>query len=112
MWTGEESMEKFEQAFKLAEYGLNLKKEQLDICKVHFLDIEIELNKGNLKTAVYRKPTYEPVIIPSWSWDPIRYKRSAFNYFFRRAILYTTDDEKLREEINYIISMGEKHGYS
>lgn len=79
---------------------------------MHFLDIAIELNNNELRTTVYRKQAYEPILIPSWSRDPIRYKKSAFNYFFRRAILHSSDDEALRKEVNYIVSVGKKHGYS
>lgn len=112
VWTNEESIGHCEEAFTLEVYGFKLRKEQLSAHEVHYLDIEIKVNNGILKMAVYRKPSYEPVLIPNLSQDPVRYKKTSFNYFFRRAILYNTDVERLNTEIDYIVRIGEQHGYS
>lgn len=78
-----------------------------------YLDIRITAKDGDLRTSVYRKPTYELVLIPKWSRDPIVYKKKAvFRYFFRRAVLYITDEEELKKEINYIVEVGRQQGCS
>lgn len=99
------------QSFTIEAYGLVLKKEQQDKNIINFLDIQIVIEASNVTTSVYHKPAYEPVIIPSWSKDPIVYKKATFRFFCRRAIIYCSKQEDRMRERNYIIRIGRDHGY-
>lgn len=40
------------------------------------------------------------------------YKKAAFRFFLRRAILFSKREEDLKDEIEYIVRVGEDHGYT
>lgn len=111
IWTSKERINQLTKELSVEVYGLVLKLEQIDNKEINFLDIKIRAENRKLITSVYRKPTYEPILIPNWSKDPIQYKKAAFRFIFRRAILYNTKDEDARKEAEYINRMGIEHGY-
>lgn len=73
---------------------------------IHFLDFQLQVTAAEVRINIYRKPTYQPVIILNWSNDPISYKKAAFRSFFRKALNYCTHEEDLSREIEYILKIG------
>lgn len=48
---------------------------------------------------------------PIGQMTPLTYQKAAFRYFFERAITYSTEIADLKSEIEYIMDIGEQHGY-
>lgn len=110
-WTEGADVDKLAKSYNMETYGLVLKKEQQDKNEISYLDIQLVIERSEVITTVYRKPAYETVIIPSWSKDPMVYKKAAFRFFFRRAIMYCSNQEDRVKEVNYIVKIGKDHGY-
>uniref|UniRef100_A0A8D9BBF2 Nicotine oxidoreductase n=1 Tax=Cacopsylla melanoneura TaxID=428564 RepID=A0A8D9BBF2_9HEMI len=79
--------------------------------ELNYLDLNINIENNNLKTKIYRKPTYADAIIPVDSFHPWKYKTSAIENFIYRAIKCTTDDEDLKQEIQTIRTIARNNGY-
>lgn len=110
-WTDDTKVDKLVESFTIEAYGLVLKKEQQSKNEINYLDIQIIMEGTDVITSVYRKPAYELVIIPSWSKDPMVYKKAAFWFFLRRAIIYCHKKEDRKKEVDYIINVWKDHGY-
>lgn len=112
LWKDEKYIDELAKDFTMDEYGLKLMKDHMTENNVHFLDLQLEKQDGWLKTSVYRKPTYRPVLIPEWSRDTMSYKKAVFRSFFNRTLSYSSTEEYLKKEIDYIMKVGMIHGYN
>lgn len=61
---------------------------------------------------VYVKPSAPPLVIPRWSYDPRSFKKSAFDFYFKRCIMHCSDRFLRKVEIDRILEVGRKHGYA
>lgn len=112
VWTTPEYIDVFPEALTLEQFGLVLKKDQPSNTLIHFLDLNIKIHEQIISTTVYRKPSYEAILIPNWSNDPIAYKKTAFHTFYKRALTYCSNDDNLSDELAYIQKIGLQHGFS
>lgn len=112
VWKNPTEINNLAKAFNLEEYGITLKKDQKCNSKLHYLDLDIAVQDSKLKTNIYRKPMYQPVLMPNWSHDPVNYKKSAFKSFYKRASAHCEDKKFLDQELAYIEKIGLQHGYT
>ncbi|XP_023223630.1 uncharacterized protein LOC111624892 [Centruroides sculpturatus] len=98
-------------AFNNNPYGLMLELEQSDTTEVHFLDINIRLEKEGISTAVYRKPGSMSSYIPIGSCDPVPYKMAAYKALIRRAFTHSSNVQARDKELTYIMRVAAEHGY-
>lgn len=112
VWKHPDKIDDFADALTMQQYRLSLLKDQHSMLGVHFLDIYIQAAHGTIKTKVYRKSSNKSVLIPNWSNDPISYKKSAFRSLYRRAIMYCSENNDLRQELSYLDDIGRQHGYT
>lgn len=100
VWTTPEYIDVFPEALTLKQFGLVLKKDQQSNTLIHFLDLNIKIHEQTISTTVYRKPSYEAILIPNWSNDPIAYKKTAFHTFYKRALTYCSNDDNLSDNLH------------
>lgn len=81
--------------------------------KLPFLDIML-IRTSDFKIAydIYRKTNFIPLPIPEKAIAPFRYKKAFFNFYFRRAVLCTSNKFFERREINFIFELGKRAGYT
>ncbi|XP_023220480.1 uncharacterized protein LOC111622353 [Centruroides sculpturatus] len=92
-------------------YGLELELEQQNHKRIHFLDIEVEIEEeGQIATKVYRKPTYVPDLIPWSSHDSTSYKLAAFRALIKRAYTHCSKIHDTRKELDYIAKLARDVG--
>lgn len=112
IWKEGSKIDEFAKKFTLMQFGLTLKKDQVSILELHYLDLYLQADGPNIRTSVYRKLTFKPILIPNWSKDPINYKKVAFRSLYRKVLNYCGEWEDLRKELNYIRVVGIQHRYS
>ncbi|XP_067144639.1 uncharacterized protein [Centruroides vittatus] len=108
IWNEKPDVEKFSRDINNNIFGLELELEieQQSHRKIHFLDIDIELEEeGKIATKVYRKPSYIPEMIPWTSHDPTNYKLAAFRALLRRAYTHCSRMQDTRREVEYDITV-------
>ncbi|XP_067129598.1 uncharacterized protein [Centruroides vittatus] len=93
-------------------YGLQLEMEQHSPEIIHFLDIEIRIEKRIVQTGVYRKPTTIPSYIPFNFCDPYSYKIAAFRALVERAYTHSSTNKALQQELAFINKIAREHGYN
>ncbi|XP_023232145.1 uncharacterized protein LOC111632024 [Centruroides sculpturatus] len=89
-------------AYNNNPYGLTLELEQSDPAEVHFLDVNIKLEKDGISTAVYHKPGPMSSYIPVGLCDPISYKMAAYKALIRRAFTRSSNVQARDKELAYI----------
>ncbi|XP_023233804.1 uncharacterized protein LOC111633468 [Centruroides sculpturatus] len=103
IWNNKPDIRQFIGDINSNIYGLELELEQQNQKRIHFLDIEIEVDEeGVINTKVYRKPTYVPDLIPWFSHDPTSYKLAAFRALIKRAYTHCSRIYDTRKELEYI----------
>ena len=66
------------------------------------LDISIHRTPTNIKTGIYRKPTFTDTIIPYTSNHPTHHKYAAVRLLFNRLNSYNLQQEEHQHELNII----------
>ena len=69
---------------------------------LNYLDISIHRTPTNVKTAIYRKPTYTDTIILHTSNQPTQHKYAAVRFLFNRLDSYNLQQEEHQHELNII----------
>ncbi|XP_023220476.1 uncharacterized protein LOC111622349 [Centruroides sculpturatus] len=111
IWNDKPDIRQFIRDINNNKYGLELELEQQDQKRVHFLDIEVEIDdKEQIVTKVYRKPTYVPDLIPWSSHDPTNYKLAAFRALIKRAYTHCSRMYDTRKELDYIAKLARDVG--
>ena len=66
------------------------------------MDISIHRTPTNLRTAIYRKPTFTDTIIPFTSNHPTHHKYAAIRRLYNRLITYNQQHKECLHELNII----------
>ena len=77
-----------------------------------FLDVEQTICNREFNICVYHKPTFTGVLLHFDSIAPLSLKRGLINCLLHRAYLYSSTDSLLKSNINFIISLFKRNGYS
>lgn len=96
VWKDLDRVDEFAEVLTMEQYSLKLKKDQESTTGIHFLDLQIEVDKRKFKTKVYRKPTYKLILIPNWSNDPMNYKKAVFQNYYKRSLTYCSEKKDLQ----------------
>jgi hypothetical protein len=72
---------------------------------LNYLDISIHRTPTNIRTAIYRKPTFTDTIIPYTSNHPAHHKYAAVRFLFNRLDTYNLQQEEYQHELNIIHSI-------
>ncbi|XP_023211440.1 uncharacterized protein LOC111614308 [Centruroides sculpturatus] len=111
IWNDKPDIRQFIRDINSNTYGLELELEQQDQKRVHFLDIEVEIDEeGQIVTKVYRKPTYVLDLIPWSSHDPTSYKLAAFRALIKRAYTHCSKVYDTCNELEYIAKLARDVG--
>ncbi|XP_067120956.1 uncharacterized protein [Centruroides vittatus] len=111
LWKNKQNINRFINLVNDNSYGLTLELEQESERQVNFLDLEIICREGHIVTKVYRKPIYQPYIIPRNSSDPEHLKLTAFKSWIKRAHTHCTSIYDTDRELDYIREIALQHGY-
>ncbi|XP_067129075.1 uncharacterized protein [Centruroides vittatus] len=111
LWKNNSSALQFLQEINKNPYGLTLALDQESASNVNFLDLSITCKEGQIWTDVYRKPSYQPIIIPKNSFDPMNFKYAAFHAWIKRAHTHCTSVIDTYKELDYIRTTALQHGY-
>ncbi|XP_067143294.1 uncharacterized protein [Centruroides vittatus] len=112
LWKSMPDLKQFKTAMNDNPYGIQLEMEQRSPEIIHFLDIEIRIEKRIVQTGVYRKPTTIPSYIPFNSCDPYSYKIVAFRALVERANTHSSTNKALQQELAFINKIAREHSYS
>jgi hypothetical protein len=66
---------------------------------LNYLDISIQRTPTNIKTAIYRKPTFTDTIIPFSSNHPPHHKYATVKYLYNRLNTYNLQHEEYQQEL-------------
>ncbi|XP_023221278.1 uncharacterized protein LOC111623031 [Centruroides sculpturatus] len=111
IWNDKPDICQFIRDINSNTYGLELELEQQNHKRVHFLDIEVEIDEeGQIATKVYGKPTYIPDLIPWSSHDPIRHKLAVFRALIKRAYTHCSKAHDTCKELEYIAMLARDVG--
>jgi hypothetical protein len=69
---------------------------------LNYFNISIHRTPTNIKTAVYRKPTFTDTIIPYTSNHPTHHKYAAVRFLYNRLNSYNLQQKEYRHELNII----------
>jgi hypothetical protein len=69
---------------------------------IHYLDISIQKIPNNLKTSIYRKPTFTDTIIPCTSNHSTQHKYAAVKFLFNRLNSYNLQEQEYKQELSVI----------
>jgi len=69
---------------------------------MNYLDFTMHRTPTNIKTAIYRKPTFMDTIIPHTSNHPTHHKHAAIRFLFNRLDSYNLEYEEYQQELNII----------
>ena len=69
---------------------------------LNFLDISIHRTPTNMKTAIFRKPTFTDTIIPFTSNHPTHHKYATVKFLYNRLDNYNLQQEEYLQELNVI----------
>ncbi|XP_023211868.1 uncharacterized protein LOC111614732 [Centruroides sculpturatus] len=111
LWKNNRNTHRFISLINSNPYGLTLELDQESENIVNFLDLTITCKEGEIKTNIYRKPVYQPIIIPKNSSDPEHIKLAAFRSWITRAYTHCTSIYDTHKELEYIRSIAEQQGY-
>ena len=66
------------------------------------MDFSIQKTPHNLRTSIYRKPTFTDSIIPYTSNHPTQHKYTAVKYLYHRLNSYGLQEQEYKQELNVI----------
>jgi hypothetical protein len=66
---------------------------------LNYLDLSIHRTPTNIKTAIYRKPTFTDTIIPFTSNHPAHHKYATVKYLYNRLDTYNLQHEEYQQEL-------------
>ena len=69
---------------------------------INYLDTSIQKTPNNLKTSIYRKPTFTDTIIPYTSNHPTQHKYEAVEFLFNRLNAYNLQEQEYKQELSVI----------
>jgi hypothetical protein len=69
---------------------------------LNYLDITTQQTPTNIRTDIYRKPTFTDTIIPYTSNHPTHQKHAAIRFMFNRLNSYNLQHEEYQHELNNI----------
>jgi len=69
---------------------------------LNYLDISIHRTTTNMRTAIYRKPTFTDTIIPFTSNHPTHHKYAAVRHLYYRLNTYNLQHKEYLHELNII----------
>ena len=69
---------------------------------LNYLDISLHKTPTNIKTAIYRKPTFTDMIIPFNSNHPTQHKYAAIRHLYNRLSSYNLQHNEHAQELNTI----------
>ncbi|XP_023244520.1 uncharacterized protein LOC111642404 [Centruroides sculpturatus] len=110
VWKEKPKLQQFIKDINDNKFGLEIELEQENDKTVHFLDLTIQLDRGDIITKIYRKPTYNPLFIPWNSHDPAAYKLAAFRALIARAQTHCSKMQDRNEELHYIKNIARQFG--
>ncbi|XP_023221947.1 uncharacterized protein LOC111623564 [Centruroides sculpturatus] len=110
IWKAKPILQQFIKDINDNNFGLEIELEQENDKIIHFLDLSLQIDKGDITTKVYRKPTYNPLFIPWNSHDPATYKLAAFRALIARAHSHCSKRQDRNEEMQYIKKLARQFG--
>ena len=69
---------------------------------INYLDVSIQKTPNNLKTSIYRKPTFTDTIISYNSNHPTEHKYAAVKFLFNRLNAYNLQEQEYKQELSVI----------
>jgi len=69
---------------------------------LNYLDVTIHRTPTNIRTTIYRKPTFTDTIIPHNSNHPTHHKYATVRFLFNRLDSYNLKQEEYQNELNII----------
>jgi hypothetical protein len=69
---------------------------------LNYLDLSLHRTSTNIKTAIYRKPTFTDTIIPFNSNHPTQHKYAAIRHLYNRLNTYNLQHNEHTQELNII----------
>jgi len=81
---------------------LRFTAETEDDCILNYLDLSIRRTPTDLKTAIFRKPTFTYTIIPFTSNHLMQHKYAAVRYLYNRLESYNLQQREYQQELNII----------
>ncbi|XP_067129654.1 uncharacterized protein [Centruroides vittatus] len=111
LWADDRNIQHFIDVINHNPYGLTVELDQQSEFLVNFMDLSIACKEGEIRTSVYRKPVYHPLVIPSNSIDPGQFKMAAFRSWIRRAYTHCSSIQDTLKELAYIQKVAARHGY-
>ena len=80
--------------------------------EIPFLDTNIKLTSGGIKTTVFRKKTDTGVILNESAVTPPQWKKSLVSCFLHRATIVCSDQDSLEKEIRKLRQTFEQNNYN
>ena len=80
--------------------------------KLPFLDCLVSRDNNELRTTVYRKPTYTDRLLDESSYNPTSHKATTIKTLTRRAQLVCDTPDSLRDESKYLERVFHKNNYN
>ena len=69
---------------------------------LNYLDLSLHRTSTNIKTAIYRKPTFTDTIIPFNSNHPAQHKYAAIRHLYNRLNTHNLEHTEHTQELNII----------
>jgi hypothetical protein len=69
---------------------------------LNYLDVSIHKTPTNMKTSIYRKPSFTDTIIPYTSNHPTQHKYATIRFLYNRLNTYQLHNEEYQQEENII----------
>jgi len=91
--------------------SLHFTKETEKDNKINYLDNHTHRHQENIRTSVYRNPTYTDTIIPYNSNHPPQHKYVAIRFLHNRLKTYDLQDEEFQQEVNIIQNILHNNAY-
>ncbi|EYC14340.1 hypothetical protein Y032_0041g481 [Ancylostoma ceylanicum] len=76
-----------------------------------FLNVHIQISRGNLRTKWYRKPSNKNIIVHCSSAHPARTKRAIIGNMFKTAVRVCSGSEEKRESLGLATAIAVSNGY-
>ncbi|XP_067130494.1 uncharacterized protein [Centruroides vittatus] len=111
IWHNDRNTRRFLDAINSNPYGLTLELDQESDFRVNFLDLTITCKDGEIQTDIFRKPVYQPSIIPRNSVDPEQFKLAALRAWIQRAYTHCSSICDTYKELEYVRSVATQFGY-
>ena len=70
---------------------------------LNYLDISIHRTPADMRTTIYRNPTFTDTIIPHTSNHPAHHKHVAIRFLFNRLHSYNLQQDEYNHELNTIL---------